>query len=255
MYRILIRFYEELNFFLDRDHRQREFSVDFPGKRSVKDLIESLGVPHVEVDLILVNSTPVTFDYLVQDNDRISVYPEFERLDIRGVTPLKDRPLRQTRFVADVHLHTLARKLRMLGFDTDYEKHRDDDVLAEISEREKRVLLTRDRQLLMRKNVSRGLYVRNTDPDKQIREIIRRMDLYSSIEPFKRCVLCNTPIKPLEPENPEYERLASQVPRDVKTWCDRYFYCPTCMKIYWRGKHIEKMEAFIEDVMSEASSQ
>ncbi len=255
MYRVSIRFYEELNFFLPEEERQRDISVEFPGKRSVKDLIESLGVPHVEVDLILSNGSPVSFDYLVQDDDRISVYPEFERLDITNVTPLKDRPLRRTRFVVDVHLHTLARKLRMLGFDTDYKKYRDDHELAAISEKEKRILLTRDRQLLMRKNVSRGLYVRNTDPDLQVKEVVRRLDLYGHIQPFKRCVICNTPIEPMEPEHPEYQRLIADVPADVKKQCTRYFYCPTCMKIYWKGRHVEEMEAFIEELKTEESNQ
>lgn len=255
MYRVLIRFYEELNFFLKAEDKQRDITVDFPGKRSVKDLIESLRVPHTEVDLILVNGSPVGFDYIVRHGDHISVYPEFECLDISGITPLKNRPLRRTTFVADVHLHTLARKLRMLGFDTDYEKHRDDDVLADISEREKRVLLTRDRQLLMRRKVSRGLYVHNTDPDRQVREVVRRLDLYTDIHPFKRCVICNTPIEPLGEDNPLYDRLLAGVPKDVKRRRDSYYYCPSCVKIFWRGKHVEKMEAFIEELRAEGNPQ
>ncbi|MBN2050089.1 MAG: Mut7-C ubiquitin/RNAse domain-containing protein [Spirochaetales bacterium] len=251
MYRVLIRFYEELNFFLKDQEKHRDLPVAFPGRRSMKDLIESLGVPHVEVDLILVNGNPVAFDYIVQDGDRISVYPEFEGLDITGVTPLKDRPLRHTAFVADVHLHTLARKLRMLGFDTDYEKHRDDDILAAISQQEKRVLLTRDRQLLMRKNVSRGLYIRSTDPDTQVREVLHRLDLYRHLTPFRRCVVCNALIEPLETDNPDYLRLLKSVPREILTRYKDFRYCPVCRRVYWKGRHVEKMEAFIASLKPE----
>ncbi|HON80431.1 MAG TPA: Mut7-C RNAse domain-containing protein, partial [Spirochaetota bacterium] len=147
MYRVTIRFYEELNDFLPRQDRKRDIEVSFNGRRSIKDFIESMGVPHVEVDLILVHGISVDFNYLIQDGDRISVYPVFERLSIEGVTRLRPAPLRLTRFVLDVHLRKLARRLRLLGFDTDYDEHRDDPELAELSAKENRILLTRDRGL------------------------------------------------------------------------------------------------------------
>src|SRR4030042_365879 len=167
MYHVTIRFYEELNDFLEHSRKKRDIESAFPGRRSVKALIESFGVPHVEVDLILVNGASVDFSYIVEDGDRISVYPVFETLAIGTVTRLRPRPLREPRFVLDVHLNKLARRLRLLGFDVDYAPARDDNALADVAERENRILLSRDRQLMMRKKGSRGLYVRNTDPEPQ----------------------------------------------------------------------------------------
>ena len=109
MYRITIRFYEELNDFLPPAQRKKDIIHAFRGRRSVKDLVESFGVPHVEVDLVLVNGASVDFSYIVSDGDRISVYPEFETLDVGDVSRLRPEPLRDTRFVLDVHLGKLAR--------------------------------------------------------------------------------------------------------------------------------------------------
>ena len=122
MYRVTIRFYEELNDFLEPSRRKSDIEIVFPERRSVKDLIESFGVPHVEVDLILVNGESVDFSRIVADGDRISVYPVFETLDIGPVTRLRPDPLREPRFVLDVHLRKLARRLRLLGFDVDFSR-------------------------------------------------------------------------------------------------------------------------------------
>ena len=235
------RFYEELNDFLPRDRRKRDLEVGFPGRRSVKDLIESMGVPHVEVDLILVNGEPVNFGHILSDGDRVSVYPVFERLDIGGVTRLRPSPLREPRFVLDVHLRKLARKMRLLGFDVDYAERRDDPELASIAERENRILLTRDRRLLMRKNVSRGLIVRNTDPAEQVMEILRRLDLGPKIRPFTRCIACNGEVGRLLPGSASFEEARGLIPPGVLSWCGEYYRCGGCGKVYWKGSHYERL--------------
>ena len=84
---VTFRFYEELNDFLPAGKRKRDFQSPFKGRESIKDKIEALGVPHTEVDLILVNGNSVDFGYILQDRDRISVYPVFETLDIQGRDP------------------------------------------------------------------------------------------------------------------------------------------------------------------------
>ena len=137
------RFYAELNDFLPPERRFTEFAYSFLDAAPVKDRIESFGVPHVEVDLILANGQSVDFAYRVQDGDRISIYPVFEAFDIAGLTRLRPEPLRDPRFVLDVHLGRLAAYLRMLGFDTLYQNHCADERLAEISQSEHRILLTR----------------------------------------------------------------------------------------------------------------
>ncbi len=241
--RVFVRFYEELNDFLPVAKQKCEFEVVFPGTRSVKDLIESQGVPHVEVDLILANGESVGFDYLVQDGDRISVYPMFESIDIAPVTRLRPAPLREMRFVLDVHLRKLARYLRLFGFDVLFDASFDDAVLAEISARQKRVLLTRDRGLLMRRIVERGLIVRNTDPKMQLHEVLMRLDLYSSCKPFSRCLDCNGLVQPLEGDIP-----LTHIPAGVYAWCREFYRCTGCGKIYWKGSHYEKLKGFVKTV-------
>jgi len=139
------RFYAELNDFLPRRRRQREFAVPLDGSPAVKHVIEALGAPHPEVDLILVNGQAVDFSYHLQDGDRVSVYPVFETFDITPLNRLRPHPLRQPRFVLDGHLGRLAAYLRMLGFDTLYTPHAEDERLAQLASDEKRILLTRDR--------------------------------------------------------------------------------------------------------------
>lgn len=246
MFRVMVRFYEELNDFLPVCMRKHDNDLEFKERRSVKDFIESLGVPHVEVDLILVNGKPVDFSYIVNDGDRMSVYPVFERFAIGGVSPLRERPLRNPRFILDVHLRALARRLRLLGFDVDYSKERDDRELADISEKEKRILLSRDLQLMMRKKVSRGLYVRNIDPRLQVEEILDRLDLRSLCVPFSRCIECNGTIRPIGTGGEEFKSLYDRIPEGVRSWCLEYFLCESCGKIYWKGSHYDRLKDMVD---------
>lgn len=244
MVQVTLRFYEELSDFLPTEKKKQDFSVAFPLARSVKDLIESLGVPHVEVDLILVNGKTKTFDYLVADGDRISVYPIFERLDITSATKLRPEPLRRSRFIIDVHLKTLAKRLRLLGFDSLYDQKFDDIELARISENQRRILLTRDRQLLMRKNVSRGLFIRNTKPALQLIEVAERLDLTAQLKPFTRCTECNGEIHPVS-----LDSVVDLLPRGVQSWCREFHRCGNCGKVYWKGSHYVTLTNYVESFL------
>jgi len=148
-------------------------------------------VPHTEIDLILVDGRSVRFDRRLRGGERIAVYPEFERFDISPLHRLRPKPLREPRFVADVHLGTLARFLRLLGFDTRYGNGLDDAELAAITSREKRILLTRDVGLLKRKAVVRGQWLRSHDPEQQVMEIVEALHLKRLLRPFTRCMACN----------------------------------------------------------------
>ena len=183
MSQVTFRFYAELNDFLPPPRRMVSFTHTFAGSVSVKDMIESLGVPHTEVDLILANGRSVDFTYLVAGGDRLSVYPVFESLDITPVLRVRPQPLRQTRFVLDTHLGRLASYLRLLGFDTLYRNDYADEELAHISSREKRILLTRDRGLLKRSEVTHGYCLRSTVSAEQLREVVQRFDLAGSARP------------------------------------------------------------------------
>src|SRR5512142_24962 len=141
------RFYEELNDFLHEDRRKREFPIEIDRARSVKDAIESAGVPHTEVDLILVDGHSVDFTHVLRGGERVAVYPMFEALDIAPIQRLRPMPLREPRFVADGHLGKLARHLRMAGFDTAWANDRPDDEIVRLSIVERRTILTRDKAM------------------------------------------------------------------------------------------------------------
>jgi len=239
------RFYEELNDFLPPARRKVEFEHRFDRRTSVKDMIESLGVPHPEVELILVNSRSVDFSCIVEDGDRISVYPVFERLDVSPLIRLRSKPLRNPQFIVDSNLGRLARYLRLLGFDCLYRNDYKDADVATISRQQHRIVLTRDRRLLQYKIIDHGLYVRSTRPKDQVREVLRRMDLYGLVRPFTRCTRCNGIIRPVS-------KAAVDVLLQPKTrrYYEVYRQCPDCRQVYWQGSHhartLELIEEFLE---------
>lgn len=236
------RFYEELNDFLPPARRKRPFELRLNGPASVKDLIESAGVPHTEIDLILVNGHSVDFSYAVQPGDYISVYPVFESFDVSSLTRLRPEPLRQVRFVLDAHLGKLARHLRLLGFDALYSNAASDRELARISASgDRRILLTRDHGLLKRKAITHGYFVRETDPVKQAREILERFDLYAEVRPFLRCMDCNGLIQSVD-----REAVSGRVPPGVLAEFDRFSTCTGCARVYWQGSHYLRMNRVIE---------
>lgn len=243
---ITIRFYEELNDFLPPEQRKVAFVHRFKEAGSIKDLIESLGVPHTEIDLILVNGQSVDFQYPVQNGDRVSVYPMFEAMDISPVTQLRPRPLRVTRFVLDTHLGRLAAYLRMLGFDTLYRNDYDDPTLARISTDEHRILLTCDRKLLMRKQITRGYYVRERQPRKQLLDIIARFDLFDAPQAFTRCMRCNGAIRPVAKDT-----IAEHLQPRTKLHYNEFWQCDQCKNIYWKGSHYQRMLQLIGSLESQ----
>jgi uncharacterized protein with PIN domain len=235
------RFYEELNDFLPVEKRKTPFAYPFKGTPSVKDAIEAIGVPHTEVDLVVVNGLSVGWEYRLKDGDRVGVYPVFESLDISPVVRLRGAPLRDTRFVLDVHLGKLARLLRMLGFDTAYERDYADARIVEISVAERRIVLTRDRGILKTGAVTHGYWVRSSNPREQIGEVVRRFDLASRIRPFERCMLCNARLEPVGKDE-----ILERLPRRTAEGRDEFRRCGGCGKIYWKGSHYERMKKSIQ---------
>ena len=235
-----VRCYEELNDFLPPESRKRTFPASFTHGDTVKALIEALGIPHTEVDLVLLNGESVGFDHTLREADRLSVYPVFESLDISGLTRVRPGGLRRTRFVLDVHLGRLAKLLRMLGFDASYSNNLDDGSLSRISASERRILLTRDRELLKRSAVSHGYCVRSTQALEQLREVIARFDLAGRLKPFSRCLRCNAPLRRLG-----RRQAAPRVPQHVAANYRSFRACPQCGRVYWRGTHWERMRRII----------
>jgi uncharacterized protein with PIN domain len=243
MHKVYLRFYEELNDFLPEEKRKKRFAHQFIDRTSVKDLIESLSVPHTEVDLILVNGKSVNFKYLINDSDDISVYPVFESLDITDVQHLRPKPLRKPKFVADVHLGRLTRYLRMIGLDVLYKNIFDDDEIVQISLKEKRAILTKDRGILKRNEVTHGYWVRNTKVEEQVNEILKRFDLLNEITEFSRCLECNELLLQVDKE-----KITQQLPPKVAKTRNEFYKCPSCKKIYWKGSHYQRMLSFIHSL-------
>jgi uncharacterized protein with PIN domain len=235
------RFYEELNDYLPAEQRKRTITRAIAGTPSVKDAIESLGVPHTEIDLILVDGRSVRFDRRLHGGERVAVYPEFERFDLSPLHRLRPKPLRRPRFVADVHLGTLARFLRLLGFDTRYSNGLDDAELAAITAGEKRILLTRDVGLLKRKAVVRGQWLRSRDPEEQVAEIIEALHLQRAFRPFTRCMTCNGGLVAIARGD-----VADLVPPRVYRRFRSFKQCKECRRVYWRGTHFVRLQRLVE---------
>ena len=240
------RFYAELNDFLPAENRGRVLTRSFSVSGSVKDFVESFGVPHPEVDLVLANSEPVDFSYLVRNGDLVSVYPVFECLDIASVSRVRPAALQALRFLLDVHLGRLTAYLRMAGFDALYDSHTSDAELASMVAREGRVLLTRDRYLLMRTAVERGYWVRSTEPKQQLLEVVKRFDLAGHMLPFTRCLECNTGLE-AAPREAVWERLPPKI-REKEI----FRTCPSCRRVYWEGTHYERMRKLLNWVKANA---
>jgi uncharacterized protein with PIN domain len=222
----------------------------FQGRVSIKDMIESLGAPHTEVDLILVNGESVDFAYLVQDGDRVSVYPLFTSLDVAPLTRVRPKPLGKPRFVLDTHLGRLASYLRMLGFDTLYRNDYADEELARLSSEQGRILLTRDRGLLKRALVQRGYCVRETQPRQRLLEVLRRFDLFEAIAPFRRCIRCNGSLRPVSKQ-----AIAHRLPPQTRQYYDEFHVCEGCEQVYWKGSHYQRMQEFISWVMEQGHGE
>lgn len=242
---IQLRFYEELNDFLPEALRKKTFSRPLTRRTSIKDVIESFGVPHPEVEIILVNGVSVDFSYIVQDSDRISVYPMFESIDVFPLVKLREDTLRRPGFVADSNLGRLARYLRLLGMDCLYSNSYDDGTIARIASEERRTVLTRDRQLLQRKLITHGYFVRNTDPQKQLVAVLARFDLRRQVKPFSRCTRCNG-----ELGITEKNLILDQLEPKTKKYYEHFLRCDNCGQIYWKGSHHQQASAFISDILN-----
>ena len=234
------RFYGELNDFLPPSRRRRDYTTACARAATTKHMIEAIGVPHTEVELILVNGESSNLDRLLADGDRVAVYPKFASLDISELLLVRQPPLREPRFVADAHLGGLARLLRMAGFDTLYDNNYLDEEIEQVALTGKRIVLTRDRELLKRRGISHGCYVHAIRSEEQFREMVRRLDLVDSIAPFTLCLTCNVPLQPVDKAE-VLERLPARVREQHTEFC----VCRMCQGVFWKGSHWQRMCAVL----------
>ncbi len=277
MHRVRVRFYQELGDFLAPHRRGREFEVMVNDGTTTKALVEHCGVPHGEVDLLLVDGESVDFACKLSDGHRVSVYPVFESFDISALTRVRPAPLRAVRFLVDANLAKLASLLRMCGLDatdaamlpgggdeavtrrvfgahgadgTDLRVERsfsgDEDArLVAAARREQRIILTRDRRLLERRAVTHGCFVRSQDPEQQLLFVLRRFDLAAAVRPFSRCMRCNEPLQPV-PKASVLHRLPPMVRVEQRS----FSRCPRCRRIYWPGSHWQRMRRRLDTLLT-----
>jgi uncharacterized protein len=241
-----VRAYAELNDFLGPESRGVTARRPFRPHQTVKDVLEALGIPHTEVDLILVNGNAEDFAHRPTSGDRIAAYPMFVTLDVGSTARLRPVPLRDPRFVIDVNLGRLARLLRVLGFDVWWSSDADDQTLADLSLGQQRILLTRDRGLLKRRAITYGLFVRSDHPEEQTLEVIRRLDLRHRLAPFTRCVRCNGRLFTVSKEE-----VIDHLEPLTRLYYDDFSRCTECGRIYWRGSHRARLVSFVEGLRNQ----
>jgi len=243
---VQLNFHGDLEFFVQSRTSGRRIERGLSEKTSVKDVIEACGVPHPEVDLILINDQAVDFDYLITDKVVIEIYPVKS-----GCTKFKQKCLQlasTSRFVLDGHLGKLARDLRLLGFDVAYDPEAEDRELLLVMERENRALLTRDRRLLMHRVVKTGYFPRSQKAEQQTIEVIRRFDLLGSITPFTRCLRCNAPLRKI----PKAEVMETLEPL-TKIYYEKFRRCTGCGQVYWAGSHFSKLQKRLEKIRADSA--
>ncbi|MFW5985873.1 MAG: Mut7-C RNAse domain-containing protein [Halanaerobiales bacterium] len=239
MKKIYFRFYAQLNDFFPAEKDGKIHVHYYQGRQSIKDRIETLGVPHTEVALILQGVEPVDFSYLVQGGERFAVFPVFKELRLPDNYRLRPPYPGKPRFILDSHLGKLARYLRMFGFDTLYRNDYQDKEIVDIALEEDRIILTRDHGLLMRKRVTYGYFIREDLPRRQLTALYNRYNLDRYDNSRGRCPVCNTLLQSVNKE----EILDRLEPKTKKHY-HKFYLCSSCDKIYWKGSHFEALEEY-----------
>jgi hypothetical protein len=238
---VRINLHGDLDFFLPSRARGKRVEHSLIEKTSIKDVIESCGVPHPEVGLILLNGKALDLDRCLTGDTEVEVYPPgigyplFEKKHHQVTTIL--------RFVADGHLGKLTRNLRLLGFDVAYDCRADDRQLLAIMEAENRALLTRDRRLLMHAVVKTGYCPRSQKPNEQTIEIVRRFELFDLIAPFTRCLRCNEKLREVAKAD-----VIEKLEPLTKIYYKQFRRCTGCGQIYWSGSHFAGLQRRIETI-------
>jgi uncharacterized protein len=229
-----VRIAEPLRLFLSAAHRGDEVGLTPDGTSSLGHVVEALGVPLTEVGRLVV-AAPGGLPAEVRPSHRPGPG------DVVVVEPVR-RPQRvepwPPRFLLDVHLGTLARRLRVLGIDAAYDNAAHDDALVRVAATQQRVLLTKDRGLLRRRALERGAYVHGSQPDEQLRDVLERF--VPPLAPYTRCTACNGPLEPVAKET-----VLDVLEPGTRRRYDRFSRCADCGAVYWRGAHAARLDAVV----------
>lgn len=247
---ISITFICELNDFLKPGKRGKVINYPIKGNQTVKHIIEALGVPHPEVGEIFVNQKPVDFFYIVVPDDEVEVFPVSGNKQLLQRTTVQNGIVLSPRFILDNHLGKLAIYLRMMGFDTLYQNNYQDNELARIASIENRLLLTRDRGLLMRNSINFGYCIRHLNPKEQLAEVVDRFKLHDKIQPFHRCLCCNFMLNHISKQ-----KILHRLEPLTRLYYDEFHHCSNCDRIYWKGSHYDRMAKLLEEIIQKGEVQ
>jgi uncharacterized protein len=238
-------FHGALQDFLRPTAKTKPLVYTFKGAPAVKDAIEAIGIPHTEVAVILINDSPVTFSAPLAHNAVVQVYPP----DYKKVWPaeynLQHEPPKPYKFILDVHLGSLAKTLRMLGFDVVYHQHFHDSGIAQLAQKEQRIVLTRDIGLLKQKIIEHGYWLRSQHTTEQLQEVVSRYSL-QHFNPLVRCMRCNELIRPVPKQ-----QVLHKLPPKTQLYFNEFYYCTPCDKVYWKGSHYEHMVQVIQQLQTD----
>lgn len=213
---------------------------------SIKDVLEAFGVPHTEIGHITCNGATVGFSHLVQDDQEFVIKPVPVPWSLNSADTLRPAFQGKLRFLVDGNVGRLARYLRMAGFDTLYDPIWTETDLLRILQDETRILLTRNLDLLKRKQIVFGRCIRSSNPVMQLREVFALFSLRSLDDRLMtRCLQCNELLQPV----PKQDILTRLEPLTIR-YFDEFKICPTCDKIYWHGSHADKMMALLAETGS-----
>ena len=240
---VRLRFRGDLDFFLRSKTQSRTVKRNLSEKTSVKDIIESCGVPHPEVDTILVNGQSVSFDHTLTNDAEVEVYPVGNDDTLSTENQLQHS--KSLAFVADGHLGKLTRNLRLIGFDVAYDRQANDRQLLDVMARENRALLTRDRRLLMHAIVQQGYCPRSQCAEEQTTEVVRRFKLFDLIAPFSRCLRCNARVQDAAKTD-----IIDKLEPLTKLYYEKFRRCSGCGQIYWAGSHFQKLAKQLEKIQA-----
>jgi len=236
-------FHGNLNDFLRPREKNTTLKYPFSNLPAVKDAIEALGVPHPEVDVILINQTPAGFMQPLHPHDQVAVYPAIPRRTWPAGYSLQANLPAAAGFVLDVHLGKLAKSLRLLGFDTCYQNNYSDKAIADIAARDNRRVLTRDIGLLKQKKINWGYWLRSQHTEEQLAEVLTYFNLKNNLAPFTRCLACNGELTTVSKE-----AVWELLPPKTKQYFNQFYQCPTCRRVYWQGSHFDRMQEFVSRI-------
>lgn len=233
---IQLRVAPELRLFVPPERRRGTTLLATDGSFTLGHVVESLGVPLTEAGRLLVDGRVVAVSHIPSAG---------ESVEVLGVERPQQVPGAPLRFLLDVHLGTLARRLRLLGVDASYENEDiGDPALATLSAREKRVLLSRDRGLLRRREIWAGAYVYSDKPDDQLRDVLERFA--PVLAPWTRCTACNGRLTAADKD-----AVQDRLERGTERTYDVFAQCLECGRVYWRGAHHARLEAIVDDAVRE----